>query len=108
MVANTVRTYFVPVLILAMGFLLSASTLHSHQHLELDHPPQAAETGHCLIESLPLCPICAQITKSDVLTTATTTGFFEILQTVSIAPRDRHHFIYRPSTLGRSPPSIRS
>lgn len=46
---------------LFVGVTLSFSTLHSHQHISWDHPPEMADTGHCLTEDTTVCPIGAYL-----------------------------------------------
>ncbi|HET6528371.1 MAG TPA: hypothetical protein VFG39_06435 [Balneolaceae bacterium] len=45
-------------LLLLMSISLTITTLHSHHHLDLNHPSNLADTGSCITADTTLCPIC--------------------------------------------------
>lgn len=52
-------------LLMFMSIGLTISTLHSHHHLEWDHPVDFADTGSCLTSDITLCPICGYLLQTD-------------------------------------------
>lgn len=49
-----------------MSMGLTISTLHSHHHLEWNHPENFADTGNCITSDTSLCPICGYLLHTDV------------------------------------------
>lgn len=89
-----------------IGVTLTLSTLHSHQHISWDHPPEMADTGHCLTEDATLCPIGAYL--FDPIIPAVTSA--EIIpQKKEVQTKTAQQFIadYFSFTIkGRSPPVL--
>jgi hypothetical protein len=54
-------------LIILLGISLSFSTLHSHHNLELHNSLEFADTGQCITSDDTLCPICANLIESNLL-----------------------------------------
>lgn len=82
---------------------LTISTLHSHHHLDLHHPPEIADTGSCISADTTICPICA-VFKVDIpatLTSGETTFYVD-----QLIVEDNYIIARFPVAVnrGRSPP----
>lgn len=54
------------IFILLIGVSLTFSTLHSHHHIQWDHPEEFADTGHCITSDTTVCPVCGYLFKIDL------------------------------------------
>ena len=57
MVKRRIKSFVGLCLLILMSAGLTISTLHSHHHLDLNHPPDLADTGSCITSDTTLCPI---------------------------------------------------
>lgn len=89
-----------------LGISLTISTLHSHHNLELHNSPDFADTGHCLNDYSPLCPICGYLLEGDEIEVVESGTDFA--PHFVLANRDQNRFASRNHIpfLGRSPPSF--
>ncbi|MDZ7715470.1 MAG: hypothetical protein U5J95_04580 [Balneolaceae bacterium] len=53
-------------MLIVMSISLIFSTLHSHHHLQWDHPEDFAETGNCFTKDTTVCPISGYLFNADV------------------------------------------
>lgn len=85
---------------------LMVSTLHSHNHIEWNHPNKHSDTGHCLMADSTVCPICAYLFKAKNIGSKAVSQpliDFEMVDELAIGiPAE----VYAPSLPGRSPPSF--
>lgn len=66
MIKRRFKTHISLLLVVLFSIGLSISTLHSHHHLEWNHPPEFADNGgQCITTDDTLCPICAYLSKQD-------------------------------------------
>ena len=91
---------------LVVSMNLIVSTLHSHHHLEWNHPENFADTGNCFTKDATLCPICGYVFQGDTSPSLETEHYFNSYNIVvrfdeSSAPV-AHYF----PVLGRSPPNL--
>lgn len=85
---------------------LTISTLHSHHHLEWNHPSDFTDTGHCISTDTTVCPIVGYIFETEVLS-ASQSGdiFFSVKEIIT----EKRYLIDDHSTVvnrGRSPPAL--
>ncbi|MDZ7659287.1 hypothetical protein [Fodinibius sp.] len=93
-------------LIMLLGISLSFSTLHSHHNLELHNSSEFADTGHCITSDDTLCPICAHLIESDLISISESdTAFFKAEKRITFNAEEEH-----PGSVitnrGRSPPVL--
>lgn len=105
MIKRRVKLYIGLCLLVLMSVGLTISTLHSHHHLNLNHPPDFADTGNCITGDTTLCPISGifKITTPPVAHSGKV--FFYVDQLIV---EDNHcvaHFSLAVNK-GRSPPSV--
>lgn len=93
-------------MLMFMGIGLTISTLHSHHHLEWNHPTEFADNGgQCITTDTTICPICGLLIQTDAPSfshSGEVTFNIEI-----IILQDDDSAIYRSVVVnrGRSPPS---
>lgn len=95
---------FAIMLVVSMNLVIS--TLHSHHHLEWNHPESFADTGNCITKDTTLCPICGYILQGNTSPSLDVEQNFNSYSTAvkfdeNSAPAT-HYF----PVLGRSPPSL--
>lgn len=94
------------IFVLLIGMSLIFSTLHSHHHIQWDHPPELADTGHCITSDTTICPVCGYLFKVDLAPPA----FSQIPEFDSeVVSGSIHSVVQSPHLLhsrGRSPPSL--
>ncbi|HEX6981624.1 MAG TPA: hypothetical protein VF181_02580 [Balneolaceae bacterium] len=61
MVKRRIKLYIGYGLLMLMSIGLTITTLHSHHHLDLNHPPNFVDTGTCITADTTVCPICGII-----------------------------------------------
>lgn len=100
------NVYIGSIFVLLIGMSLTISTLHSHHHIQWDHPEEFADTGHCITSDTTVCPVCGYLFKVD-LTPPVSSQIPEfdpevIAEPVLPAVKNPHLF----HTRGRSPPAL--
>lgn len=93
-------------LLVLFSISLTISTLHSHHHIQWDHPPEFADTGHCLSEDITVCPICGYLFKTDLPSASEDSSTYFVSETLTI---EADSFLSSADEIvikGRSPPTI--
>lgn len=100
------KLFFSVLLLMIISGSLTISTLHSHHHLQWDHPEEFADTGSCLTDDETVCPICGYLLKIN-LPSASENG-----TTLFASENFTPDAVAAPSSLfeivikGRSPPAV--
>lgn len=64
---NVRYTVFGFMMLITMSISLVFSTLHSHHHIEWDHPADFADTGNCITKDTTVCPISGYLYNADIV-----------------------------------------
>jgi hypothetical protein len=85
---------------------LIVSTLHSHHHLEWNHPDNFADTGNCITKNAALCPINGYTLQGNTSPVLDAEQHFNCYSIVvkfdeNSAPTNQYFPV-----LGRSPPAV--
>lgn len=93
-------------LLMLTGIGLTITTLHSHHHLEWNHPSDFVDTGNCLSVDTTHCPILGYIFETEVLSASHSSDIFfsveEIIAEKDLQVDDHSTIVNR----GRSPPAL--
>ncbi|MCW9706716.1 hypothetical protein [Fodinibius salsisoli] len=93
-------------LLMLTGIGLTITTLHSHHHLELSHPPDFADTGHCLSADTTFCPIVAHLYEKEVLSGSPSGDILFDARTIIIEQNIQVYDHTTTTNPGRSPPVL--
>lgn len=93
-------------LLMLMSIGLTITTLHSHHHLELSHPPDFADTGHCLSVDTTYCPIVGHLYEKEVLTASPSGNILFQVQAVIVEQNNQVYDHTSSANRGRSPPAL--
>lgn len=91
---------------LVVSMNLIVSTLHSHHHLELNHPKNFADTGNCITTDATLCPICGYILQGNTSPSLDVEQHFNSYNIAVNAHKNSALTNQYFPVLGRSPPSL--
>lgn len=93
-------------LLMLMSAGLTITTLHSHHHLELNHPPDFADTGNCLSVDTTYCPIVGHLYEKEVLTASPSGDILFQAQALIAEQNIQVHDHTSAVNRGRSPPVL--
>lgn len=106
MLKRKFKTIISLTLLMFMSIGLTISTLHSHHHLEWNHPTDFVDTGTCLSVDTTNCPITGYIFETEILSASHSGDIFfsveEIITEKNIQINDGSIVV----NLGRSPPVL--
>lgn len=91
-------------LLMLMGIVLTASTLHSHHNLDLHKSNDFANTGHCFTSETTLCPICAHLIKTDVPSLQDSSTVYHNVEGIILRTSNNKSSVSFVVNKGRSPP----
>lgn len=91
-----------------LSISLTISTLHSHHNLELHNSPDFADTGQCLNDYSPLCPICGCFLQDSELEANKAVTNFDPTAVLTVQKQTVFSNQNYIPILGRSPPFLYS
>jgi hypothetical protein len=92
-------------MLMLISISLTITTLHSHHHLELNHPSDFSDTGHCLSVDTTYCPIVGLLFEKEILNGSLSPDILFQPQAVIVEQNIQVYDHTLARNRGRSPPA---